>query len=261
MPFLAHLAELRKRILWALASVGVGFVVTFSFSDRILGWLRRPLDTQVDVRWRQFPFFFTVPRNPKFDLIATSPVEAFWTHMKVAFFAGLLLVLPMVLYQVWAFIEPGLLRKEKRFALPFVICSTISFGIGMAFCGYFVLPFALNFLLTFDPNIRPMMSVGNFVDFNVKFLLAFGLVFELPLGIAIAARLGLVTPAFLARNRKYNVLVAFIVAAVLTPTPDVFNQTLMAGPLILLYEVGIIVARIVVRQRKKALEEADLEAS
>jgi len=95
----------------------------------------------------------------------------------------------------------------------------------------------------------------------VKFLLAFGLVFELPLGIAIAARLGLVTPAFLARNRKYNVLVAFIVAAVLTPTPDVFNQTLMAGPLILLYEVGIIVARIVVRQRKKALEEADLEAS
>jgi sec-independent protein translocase protein TatC len=261
MPFLAHLAELRQRLLWAFASIGVGFALTFSFSDRILAWLRRPLDTQVDIRWRQFPFFFTVPRDPKFELIQTAPAEAFWAHMKVAFFAGLLLSLPVVLYQVWAFIEPGLLPKEKRFALPFVVLSTISFGIGMAFCAYFVLPFALNFLLTFDPNIRPMLSVGNFIDFNVKFLLAFGLVFELPLGIAIAARLGLVTPAFLARNRKYAILFAFIVAAILTPTPDIFNQTLMAGPIVLLYEVGILVARVVARRRKKLLEEAAAEAS
>ena len=158
----------------------------------------------------------------------------------------------MVLYQVWKFIEPGLLPKEKRFALPFVILSTISFFIGVTFCFAIVLPMAMQFLLTFDPAIQQMPRFGEYVDFTLKFLLAFGVIFELPLAITIAARLGLVTPQFLSRNRKYAILVNFVVAAILTPTPDVFNQALMALPMCVLYEVGILAARVVVRRPKPA---------
>jgi sec-independent protein translocase protein TatC len=157
-----------------------------------------------------------------------------------------------VLYQVWKFIEPGLLAKEKRFALPFVILSTISFFIGVTFCFAIVLPMAMQFLLTFDPAIQQMPRFGEYVDFTLKFLLAFGVIFELPLGITIAARLGLVTPQFLSRNRKYAILINFVVAAILTPTPDVFNQALMALPMCVLYEVGILAARVVVRRPKPA---------
>jgi sec-independent protein translocase protein TatC len=168
----------------------------------------------------------------------------------VAFIVGVMLALPVVLYQVWKFIEPGLLQKERRFALPFVILSTISFFIGVTFCFAIVLPMAMQFLLTFDPAIQQMPRFGEYVDFTLKFLLAFGAIFELPLAITIAARLGLVTPQFLSRNRKYAILINFIVAAILTPTPDVFNQALMALPMCALYEVGILAARVVVRRPK-----------
>jgi sec-independent protein translocase protein TatC len=158
----------------------------------------------------------------------------------------------VVLYQIWKFVEPGLLPKERRFALPFVILSTISFFLGATFCFFIVLPLALQFLLTFDPTIQQMPRFSEYVDFTLKFLLAFGIIFELPLAMTIAARLGLVTPQFLARNRKYAVLVIFVIAAILTPTPDIFNQSLMALPMCLLYEVGILAARIVSRRRQPA---------
>lgn len=225
MHFFDHLAELRRRIIWSLVAVGLGFVPAFQFSDRIIKFLARPLNAP--------PVFLT-------------PTEAFWVNMKVAMIAGLVLALPVVLYQVWAFVSPGLLPNERRYALPFVIVGTLFFAIGATFALWVVIPFAIKFLVGFGEaqGLTPMISVGSYIDFNLKFTVAFGVVFEMPLAITVASRMGIVTPQFLARNRKYAILINFIIAAILTPTPDAFNQCLMAGPLIILYELGIIAARV-----------------
>lgn len=252
MPFLAHLGELRRRLIKTVIAVGVGFLLTFKFSGVIMAFLRRPLVTELAIQWR-YPFMVSRVKGAPPELIFTAPAEAFWIHLKVALLAGLVVALPVVLFQIWRFVEPGLLAKERRFALPFVVLSTISFAAGMAFCFFLVLPYAFGFLLTYDPTLKPMLKIGEYIDFTMKFLLGFGVIFELPLGIIIAARLGLVTPEFLARSRKYALLLCFIVGAVLTPTPDIFNQTLMAVPMYLLYEVGIVAARIMARRRASAL--------
>jgi sec-independent protein translocase protein TatC len=257
MSFFSHLEELRKRIVVSLVAVGIGFILTFSYSETILRFLKRPLTTDL-VFSRAYPFLRTVPRpGTPIDLIFLAPAEAFWMHMKIALLTGLMLVLPVLLHQIWKFIAPGLLPREKRYALPFVILATMFFVFGLLFCFFFVLPFALKFLLTYKTeNLKPMISVGNYVDFTSKFLLAFGLIFELPLVIAIAARMGLVTPQWLSKNRKYAILINFTIAAILTPTPDVFNQTLMALPMCLLYEVGIWAARLLVKKPTAAPREA-----
>jgi sec-independent protein translocase protein TatC len=257
MSFFSHLEELRKRILISLVGIGVGFALTFSYSETILYFLKRPLTTDL-VFSRSYPFVRSMPRpGPPLDLIFLAPAEAFWMHMKIALLTGLLSVLPFILYQIWKFVSPGLLPQERRYALPFVVLATIFFFSGLLFCFYFVLPFAMKFLLTYKTeNLKPMISIGNYVDFTTKFLLGFGLVFELPLAIGIAAKMGLVTPQFLSKNRKYAVLVNFTVAAILTPTPDLFNQALMALPMCLLYEVGILIARILVRKPAVVSREA-----
>lgn len=251
MPFLSHLEELRKRLIVSLAAVGVAFVGVFNFRQVLLDLLQWPLATEVVVG-RAFPFVGFLSKPPIAKLTALAPAETLWTHFKVAFIAGLMVALPLVLYQVWKFIEPGLLPHERRFALPFVLVSTVSFLLGMSFCFLIVLPLALQFLLTFDPSIQQMPRFGEYVDFTLKFLLAFGVIFELPVAMTVAARLGMVTPQFLAKHRKYAILLNFVVAAILTPTPDIFNQSLMALPMCLLYEVGILAARIVSRRRKPA---------
>jgi sec-independent protein translocase protein TatC len=251
MPFLAHLAELRKRLIISLSAIGIAFILAFNFRDILLRILQWPLTTDV-VMGRQLPFIAFRHKPAIAKLTALGPAETLWVHFKVAFIGGVLLALPVVLYQVWKFVAPGLYPKERRFALPFVILSTVSFMLGVLFCLFIVLPLAMQFLLTFDPSIQQMPRFGEYVDFTVKFLLAFGVIFELPLAMTIAARLGLVTPQFLARNRKYAILINFIIAAILTPTPDVFNQSMMALPMCLLYEVGILAARIVARPRKPA---------
>jgi len=249
MPFLAHLAELRQRLLIAIAAVGVAFILVFNLRGLFLRLLQWPLTTDVVVE-RQFPFVAFVKKPAIATLTALAPAETLWTHFKVAFIAGFLVALPIVLYQVWKFVEPGLLPKERRFALPFVVLSTVSFYVGLSFCFVIVMPLALQFLLTFDPSIQQMPRFGEYIDFTLKFLLAFGVIFELPLAMTIAARMGLVTPQFLGKNRKYAILIVFVVAAILTPTPDIFNQSLMAVPMILLYEVGILAARLVQRRTK-----------
>lgn len=249
MPFLAHLEELRKRLIISFSAIGVAFILAFNIREYCLRLLQWPLSTDIVVG-RKFPFVLFQNKPPIAKLTALGPAETLWTHFKVAFIVGTMLAIPVVLYQIWKFIEPGLLPKEKRFALPFVVLSTISFFIGVAFCFFIVLPMAMQFLLTFDPSIQQMPRFGEYVDFTLKFLLAFGAIFELPLAITIAARLGMVTPQFLARNRKYAILLNFVVAAILTPTPDVFNQALMALPMCVLYEIGILAARVVARRAK-----------
>lgn len=254
MPFLSHLEELRKRLIWSFVAIGLAFILAFNFRQVFLDLLQWPLSTDLVVE-RAFPFLRFVSKPAIAKLTALAPAETLWTHFKVAFIAGAMLALPVVLYQIWKFVEPGLLLHEKRFALPFVILSTASFFIGVTFCFLIVMPMALQFLLTFDPSIQQTPRFGEYVDFILKFLLAFGVIFELPLAMTIAARLGLVTPEFLSRNRKYAILLNFIIAAILTPTPDVFNQSLMALPMCLLYECGIVAARIVRRRQRKRTAE------
>ncbi len=250
MPFTEHLSELRKRIVLSLVALLLGFVLSFSYSEQIFDVITLPLRAEITFSAHS-PFISFVPakiKNP--TLVFLAPAEAFWMHMKVSLVAGLLLSLPVILHQFWKFISPGLLDREKRYIGPFVVTATLLFLAGAAFCFLFVLPFAMGFLLTYKTGaMTPMLSVGNYVDFCLKFILAFGAVFELPIIIVLLTRLGLVTPKTLAKNRKYAVLLAFVVAALLTPTPDAFNQVLMAVPIIVLYEAGILVSRFFARKR------------
>jgi sec-independent protein translocase protein TatC len=248
MPFLAHLEELRKRLIVSFSVIGVAFIGAFQFREFFVQLLQWPLTADLVVG-KQFPFIGFAYKPAIAKLTALAPAETLWTHFKVAFIVGLMVAIPVVLYEIWRFVEPGLLPKEKKFALPFVLLSTVSFFIGVTFCFVIVLPMALQFLLTFDPSIQQTPRFGEYVDFILKFLLAFGAIFEMPLAITIAARLGLVTPQFLANHRKYAILLNFVIAAILTPTPDVFNQALMALPMCLLYEIGILAARIVARRK------------
>ena len=232
MPFLEHLGELRTRIMRSLFWLLGGLVIAFPFSERIVDWLARPV-TKLG-----------------YKLVFTAPAEAFWVQMKVAMIVGLFISSPGILYQVWAFIAPGLHPHEKKYAAPFVIVGSLMFIAGGAFSLFVVTPYAINFLLSYArETLQPMITLENHVGFLLKFTLAFGLVFELPLALTLLARMGIVTPRALAKNRKYAILGAFVAAAILTPTPDAFNQTLMAGPLILLYEVGIVCARVFGRRR------------
>jgi sec-independent protein translocase protein TatC len=255
MPITAHLDELRRRILYSVVAISAGFLAAFNYSEDLLAWMQLPLTIQLNFKL-SYPYVFTTYAKSATKLYFFAPAEAFWIHMKIAFVAGIFIALPFMLAQIWLFISPGLLPKERRYALPFVVMATGMFAIGALFCQYIILPFAVQFLLTYKTeHLTPMISIGNYIDFCSKFMLAFGAIFELPLVITILSKLGIVTPEFLSKNRKYAVLIAFIAGAVLTPTPDAFNQTLMSVPILVLYEVGIIMARLV--GRKKAIPEPD----
>lgn len=228
MPFTQHLEELRKRLIIIFISIGFGFILTYFLSHKIILILKIPLGQ---------------------DLIFISPTEAFFVNLKVALFASLFLTIPITLYQLWKFVSPGLLEKEKKHTLPFVVFSTIMFVIGGMFAYYLILPFGIKFLLAYGTNgIKPMLSLGNYISFTTKLILAFGIVFELPLVLLFLTKIGIVTPKFLTRNRKYAILLIFIIAALLTP-PDVFTQILMALPLIVLYEVSILLSKLVYKKK------------
>ncbi|MBI5182342.1 MAG: twin-arginine translocase subunit TatC, partial [Nitrospirae bacterium] len=196
MPLTGHLTELRKRLVVSIAAIGIGFIASSVYSDQLIGLIVKSINIKI---------------------VFLAPTEAFWAEMEMAFFLGIFLALPVLLYQLWKFIAPALHPEERRYGLPFVMLSFVFFLIGVLFALVVVLPFAIKFLLSYQTEwMQPMISVGNLVDFYVKFLLAFGLVFELPLAITILSRIGILTPAFLSKNRKYAVLANFIIAAVLT---------------------------------------------
>ncbi|MBW2037111.1 MAG: twin-arginine translocase subunit TatC [Deltaproteobacteria bacterium] len=229
LPFTAHLEELRKRLIICFSAIGVGFVVCYVFSKKLFELLMLPL-------LKAMP--------PEEKLIYTGLPEAFFTYLKVAFFAGILLAIPVIMYQLWMFIAPGLYDKEKRLALPVVFLSSLFF-VGGALFGYFVVfPFGFKFFMGFSSEyIRPLPSMKEYLSFSVKLLFAFGVVFELPLFVTFLAKLGIVNVSFLRAKRKYAILLFFVFAAILTP-PDVITQVMMAGPLILLYEISIFGAKI-----------------
>lgn len=229
LPLTSHLAELRKRLILSFVSVGVGFIVCYAFSQNLFDLLSRPL-------LKMMPSGST--------LIFTSVAEAFFTYMKVAFIAGLMLASPFVLFQIWAFVAPGLYRHEKRYVIPFVTAGSFFFILGILFAYFIAIPVGFRFLLGYATDfIKPMPSMKEYLSFSIKFLLAFGLVFEFPVVLVLLARIGVVDANMMARHRKYAILLIFIFAAVMTP-PDIISQLLMAIPLMGLYELSILLSKI-----------------
>ena len=243
LPFTSHLEELRKRLITSFIAVGVGFVLAFGFKERLFGILVQPL--------------INVMKDGE-TLIYTGLPEAFFTYLKVSFLTGLMVASPILLYQFWMFVAPGLYQKERRLMIPIVILSSFFF-VGGALFGYFVVfPWGFKFFMGFaSDTIRPLPSMKEYFGFSAKLLLAFGLVFELPLVITFMAKLGIVSIDFLKKNRKYALLLFFAGAAILTP-PDIITQILMAMPLMILYEVSIIGARIF---GKKSSDKKNVEES
>ena len=244
IPFTAHLEELRKRLITCFIAVGIGFALSYGFKEKLFRILTQPLIEVMDQGE---------------TLIYTGLPEAFFTFLKVSFLSGLMIASPVIIYQFWMFVAPGLYDREKRLLVPIVFLSSIFF-VGGALFGYFIVfPYGFDFFLGFaTETIRPLPSMKEYLSFSSKLLLAFGLVFELPLVITFLAKLGLVTVPFLKKNRKYALLLFFVGAAILTP-PDVVTQVMMALPLMILYEISIIGARIFGRKQEHVhtKEEAD----
>jgi len=240
-PFTAHLDELRKRLITCFIAVGVGFAICYGFKEKLFQILVQPL--------------LGVMKTDE-TLIFTGLPEAFFTYLKVALLSGLMLAAPIIIYQFWMFVAPGLYEREKRVMFPIVFLSTFFFVGGSLFGYFIVFPWGFKFFLGFaNEHIRALPSMKEYLGFTAKLLLAFGLVFELPLVITFLAKLGLVSVDFLKKNRKYALLLFFAGAAILTP-PDVVTQIMMALPLMLLYEISIVGARIFGRHKVKPKAES-----
>jgi len=239
-PLTEHLKELRTRLIRSCWAVGIGFAASYSFSSEIFNLLMHPL----------------VKVMPdKSSMIFTGLTEGFFTYLKVAFLTGLMLATPVIFYQIWAFIAPGLYSHERKYVIPFTVLSVFFFTGGAIFGYFLVFPFAFEFFMSFNTeDIVALPSMKEYLAFSTKLLIAFGTAFELPIFIVFLAKFGLVTVEMLTKNRKYVLVGSFIVAALLTP-PDVVTQTLMAFPLMLLYELGIIGTRLFVRKKTETSEE------
>ena len=241
LPLTEHLEELRKRLIRCVIAVFLGFVIAYIFKEQLFDILTAPL---INVM------------RPGDTLIFTGIPEAFFTYLKVSLLAGLFLAAPFLTYQFWMFVAPGLYQHEKKVMIPIIVVSTFFF-VGGALFGYFVVfPVGFKFLLGFaSETIQPFPSMREYLGFSSKLLFAFGVVFELPIVITFLARLGIVTVPFLRKNRKYAILLFFICAALLTP-PDVVTQSLLALPMIVLYEISILGAYAFGKKSPKNEEDA-----
>lgn len=241
-PFFSHLQELRRRLIVAVVAWLIGFGVCYNYAEQLFQLVAEPVRS-------------ALPDGS--SLVFIHATEPFFTYLKVAAVAGLLVALPVVLWQAWMFVAPALYPGEKRLAVPFVLCSCLCFGIGTYFGFTYVFPVIFTFLINYGVGIgevKAMLSIAGYLSMSTRLLLAFGLVFELPIVIFFLARLGIVDYAWLARNRRYAFLLAFVVGAMLTP-PDLFSQASIALPFIILYEVGVWVARFFGKKKEVASEE------
>jgi len=237
--FLSHLIELRERLLKAVAAVLLLLLALIPFANKLYGYLALPLIKHL-------------PQGG--TMIATEVASPFLTPIKLAFFVALILAMPVILYQLWAFVAPGLYRHEKRLATPILISAMVLFYVGCAFAYFLVLPAVFAFMTSVAPaGVAVMPDIGRYLDFVLVLFLAFGLCFEVPVVLIILVALGVVTPAQLAKSRSYAIVGAFVVAAVLTP-PDVFSQMMLAIPMIVLYELGIIAARLTSRREQSTAD-------
>ncbi|MDL1970460.1 MAG: twin-arginine translocase subunit TatC [Candidatus Desulfofervidaceae bacterium] len=242
LPFTAHLEELRKRLFISLIAIAVGAVISFAFAKQLFYFLAQPLVKILP------------PDQP---MIFTALTEAFFTYFKVALLSGFTLASPVVFYELWKFVVPALYEHEKRFVLPFVISATVFFIVGALFAYYVVFPFGFKFFLGFSTDyLKLLPKMNEYFSLTLKLIFAFGLVFEMPVITFFLAKMGVVNSKMLASKRRYALVIIFIAAAILTP-PDVGTQLLMAGPLIILYEISIWVAKIFGRKPVTVSEEKE----
>lgn len=248
MPFLDHLEELRWRLLWSIVSlvVGVGIATILLLKVNVIGWLARPI----------------APYLPAHRLVYTHPGDPFTIFMQAAAGLGLLLALPVILYQVWAFLAPALYRKERRIVAGVVTAAILLFVAGVAMGYFVVLPLAIPWLMDFGTGVlEPMITASEYFGFAFSLTLAFGVAFELPVVLLGLAALGIVTPKFLAHYRRHAILGAVIIGAFLTPGDMVWTTMAMAIPLYGLYEISILLSYGVVRRRAKAAARQEAEAA
>lgn len=243
-PLLDHLIELRRRLLWCVAAIAVAFAVCLYFARPIFAFLVQPL-----------------LKAGQGQVIYTNIFEAFFVDVKVGFFAALMIAFPVIAMQLWRFVAPGLYSKEKKAFLPFLLLTPVLFLAGGALAYYFAMPVALKFLLSYQGNVggveqTALPGVGNYLDFVTRFIFGFGVAFLLPVLLMLLERAGLVTRAQLKSGRRYAIVGAFVVAAVLTP-PDVVSQLLLAVPLWALYEVSLVAIWFTERKRVRQAEAAE----
>ena len=238
--FISHLVELRGRLIRSLIAIVVIFICLFPFASDIYDILA-------------YPMISTLPEGTK--MIATGVVAPFFIHIKITLLLAVVIALPYLFYQAWAFIAPGLYAHEKKLVLPIVVASTFLFFLGMAFCYGFVFKIAFSTIYKFAPkSITVAPDIENYLNFVLGMFLAFGITFQVPIAVVILVRAGLITIEKLKDIRRYFIVGAFVVAAVVTP-PDVYSQVMLAIPLCILYEIGIIVARFVTPKERQMIEE------
>ncbi len=239
MGLIEHLEELRRRIIYSIISVVVGFGICWRYAEFLFGYMQKPI--------------VQVLRSHHLDdkLVYLSPTEPFNMYLKVGLIGGIFVACPFILYQVWMFISPGLYRHEKRYVVPFMV-ATVGLFLAGGFFGYKVVyPAALDFLIGQGAQFRPMITIGEYTDMFLTVILGLGLVFEMPILVFFLALMGVVSANFLWRNFRFSILIIFFIAAVITPTTDILNMCIFAAPMILLYGISIGIAWLVHPKRRK----------
>jgi len=243
MGFLDHLEELRKRIIYSIISVAVGFGICWWKVERIYDIMQRPIIDALRAN------------GMAEKLVYLNPTEPFNLYLKIAALAGLFLTSPFVLYQVWMFISPGLYRKEKRYVVPFMVSTISLFACGGYFGYKIVYPAALTFLINFGKQFQPMITIGEYTSLFLSIILGMGLIFEMPILVFFLSLMGIVSAGFMWKNFRYSILVIFIIAAIVTPTTDILNMCIFAAPMIALYAFSIGVAWLVHPKQRAARRE------
>ncbi|MGH9643406.1 MAG: twin-arginine translocase subunit TatC [Terriglobales bacterium] len=243
MSFLQHLEELRSRIIKSLIAVGVGFCACWYYAERIFGYMQRPIMTALQAN------------HLDTKLVYLNPTDPFNMYLKIALLAGLFLTSPYVLYQVWAFIAPGLYRNEKRYVMPFMVFSVGLFVAGGLFGYYMVYPAALDFLIGFGKQFSPMITIGEYTDLFLTIIVGLGVIFEMPILVFFLSLMGVISAGWMWKNLRYSILVIFIIAAIVTPTTDIMNMCIFAAPMVVLYIFSIFVAWLVHPSRRRARAE------
>jgi len=243
MSFLEHLEELRRRIIYSLVGVAVGFLACWRYADNIFALMQRPI-------------MEALQRNGLSEkLVYLNPTEPFNLYLKIGFMAGLFVASPFVLYQLWMFISPGLYRHERRYVFPFMF-STIGLFLAGGLFGYkLVYPAALDFLIGYGKQFQPMITIGEYTDLFLTVIIGLGVVFELPIVVFFLSLMGVVSAGWMWRNVRYSILVIFIIAAILTPTTDILNMCIFAAPMVALYLLSIGIAWMVHPKQRRARQE------
>ncbi len=238
MPITDHLEELRFRLIKIVGAILIGTVICYFFRREVLEFLQVPIKkTLQDEPLRFF-----------------SLMEPFIVHIKVAVYSGIFFAVPIILYQIWMFVTPGLLQRERKYLLPFILFGSLFFVGGASLCYFIVLPYGTEFFLNFDPSLKSTINIASYLSFAIRLIMVFGIIFQLPLILLLLSRLGIVSSKFLRRQRKYAYLLFFVFGAALTP-PDPLTQSLMAVPLVLMYEISVVLTRIFGRREPASAEK------